>query len=77
MADEGQQQSGGAAGEPKELRGSAWMAVQQGAQVVGELGGGIGGVALAAQVVKQSMGGGSSSQSDGGQGSTGGGDSKK
>jgi hypothetical protein len=72
MADDGQQHSGGAR-DPEaleSLRGSGtWMAIQQGAQVVGELGGGVGGVALAFQVAKQSKGG--------GQGSAGGGGSKK
>jgi hypothetical protein len=79
MADDGQQQSGSAPDPEvaKSLRGSgAWMAVQQGAQVVGELGGGIGGVALAVQVAKQSKGG-PSSKSGGGQGPAGGGGSKK
>jgi hypothetical protein len=78
MANEGQQ--GRDTASPTEetaIRGSgAWMAVQQGAQVIGELGGGIGGIALAVQVAKQSKGSGPSSQSGGGQGPTGG-DSKK
>ncbi|HEY3829115.1 MAG TPA: hypothetical protein VGL57_07970 [Solirubrobacteraceae bacterium] len=78
MADDGQQQSGGAPDPEvaKSLRGSgAWMAVQQGAQVVGEPGGGIGGIALAVQVAKQSKGG-PSNQSSGGNGAAGG-ESKK
>jgi hypothetical protein len=77
MADDGQQQSGGARDPEalKSLRGSgAWIAIQQGAQVVGELGGGVGGVALAVQVAKQSKGGG---PSGGDQGSAGGGSKKK
>lgn len=78
MVDNGRQQSGGGAPDPeapKSLRGSgAWMAIQQGAQVVGELGGGIGGVALAVQVAKQSKGG---DPSGGGQSPTNGGGSKK
>jgi hypothetical protein len=52
------------------------MAVQQGVQLVGELGGGIGGVVLTIQVAKQSKGA-PSNKSGGGQGPTGGGGSKK
>jgi hypothetical protein len=78
MADEGQQQSGGAPDPDvaKVVRGSgAWMAVQQGAQVVGELGGGIGGIAAAVHVAKQAKGS-PPSQSSGGNSSAGG-DTKK
>ncbi len=75
MADEGQQRQGAPAAEETAIRGSAWMAIQQGAQVVGELGGGIGGVAAAVHVAKQSKGG-SSDQSGGPQASAGG-DSKQ
>jgi hypothetical protein len=77
MADDGQQRRDTAnPTEETAIRGSgAWMAVQQGAQVVGELGGGIGGIALAVQVAKQSKGG-PSNQSSGGNSSAGG-DSKK
>jgi hypothetical protein len=78
MADDGQQQSGSAPDPEvaKSLRGSgAWMAIQQGAQVVGELGGGVGGIAAAVHVAKQSKGG--PSNQSGGQGSEGGGGSKK
>jgi hypothetical protein len=65
MADEGQQRQEAPA-EETAIRGSAWMAIQQGAQVVGELGGGIGGIAAAVHVAKQSKG--SSDQSGGGSG---------
>jgi hypothetical protein len=77
MADDGQQQSDGASDPDvaKVIRGSgAWMAIQQGAQVVGELGGGIGGIAAAVHVAKQAKS--PPSQSSGGNSSAGG-DAKK
>jgi hypothetical protein len=74
MADDEQQQSGGVPDPDaaKAIRGSgAWMAVQQGAQVVGELGGGIGGIAAAVHVAKQAKSS-PPSQSSGGNSSAGG-----
>jgi hypothetical protein len=50
--------------EERAIRESAWQAIQQGAQVVGELGGGIGGVAAAVAVAKSGKGGGSSGGGD-------------
>lgn len=44
----------------KSVREGAWQVVQQGAQVVGELGGGIGGVAAAVALAKAGKGGGGS-----------------
>jgi hypothetical protein len=38
--------------EERAIRESAWQVVQQGAQVVGELGGGVGGIALAVHLAK-------------------------
>jgi len=41
----------------EELRGSAWMVAQQAAQMVGEIGVGVGGIAGAVQVAKGMVGG--------------------
>jgi hypothetical protein len=45
--------------EERALKESAWQVVQQGAQVVGELGGGIGGIAAAVHVATNLKRGGS------------------
>lgn len=54
MSDHDQGQAANQPGPPeygeKAIRESAWQVVQQGAQVIGELGGGIGGIAAAVHV---------------------------
>lgn len=45
----------------EEIRGSAWMIAQQAAQMVGEVGVGVGGIAGAVQVAKGMIGGSKSS----------------